>query len=239
MLLQNLTWPQVETYLKTNKTIIMPIGSTEQHGPTGLIGTDFLTANALAIEVGEQTNTLVAPALNFGMAAHHMAFSGTMSLKPSTYLQVFMDIFESFATHGFEKIFFINGHGGNIIPLQNAFCEWKSRNSSLQFVLENWWRMPEVQSYEEKHFGKENGFHATCGEVSLTMYTHPEAFEKIEKQNFQVEYPSYRQPLSASEFRKTFPDGRMFSNPGLSTAEHGKNLFDLSVKALIERVSEL
>ena len=238
MQLKHQTWLKVEDYLKSKQIIIQPIGSTEQHGPTGIIGTDYRCAEFLAAEVGEKTKTLVAPPLCIGMAEHHMEFAGSISFRPSTYNAIMQDLFTSFAKHGFKTIFFINGHGGNVIPLQNAFCEWKARNETLNFQLESWWRMPEVLSYEEKHFGDENGFHATCGEVALTMFSDPEAFTKIEKQNFKVEQTKFNMPLSAKEFKALFPDGRMLSNPGLSTKEHGENLFKIATTALIERVNQ-
>ena len=61
MQLQLATWPEVEAYLETSTGIIVPIGSTEQHGPTGLIGTDALTAEVIGRRVGEETGALVAP----------------------------------------------------------------------------------------------------------------------------------------------------------------------------------
>ena len=98
----------------------MPLGSTEQHGPTGAIGTDALTAEAVALEVGRRTGVLVTPAQNFGMAEHHLGFAGTVSLQPSTLLAVLPDVVLhnvvlSLARHGFERIFVIKGHGGALV----------------------------------------------------------------------------------------------------------------------------
>ncbi|MFM7367821.1 MAG: creatininase family protein, partial [Sphaerospermopsis kisseleviana] len=84
MLLHLSTWTEVETYLQQSQGIIIPIGSTEQHGPTGLIGTDAICAEAISRGVGETTQAMVAPTINVGMALHHTAFSGTISLRPST-----------------------------------------------------------------------------------------------------------------------------------------------------------
>ena len=64
------TWEEVETYLKSSKGIIIPIGSTEQHGPNGLIGTDAICAEVIAKGVGEQAGALVGPTINVGMALH-------------------------------------------------------------------------------------------------------------------------------------------------------------------------
>ncbi|HJM80682.1 MAG TPA: creatininase family protein, partial [Prochlorococcaceae cyanobacterium Fu_MAG_72] len=99
------SWPEVDDYLNDCKGIILPIGSTEQHGPTGAIGTDALTAEAVALEVGRRTGVLVTPTQAFGMAEHHLGFAGTMSLQPATLLAVVHDLVLSLAGHGFERIF--------------------------------------------------------------------------------------------------------------------------------------
>src|SRR5262249_42299168 len=105
MRLQLATWPEVEAYLAASRAIILPIGSTEQHGPNGMIGTDALTADAIANGVGEATGALVAPPINVGMAQHHMAFAGSMTLRPSTLIAVVRDCVVSLARHRFERFF--------------------------------------------------------------------------------------------------------------------------------------
>lgn len=97
------TWTFVEDYLKTTQTLIIPVGSTEQHGPTGLVGTDFITAFEISKMVGEKTKRLVAPSLNYGMANHHLAFAGSASLSPSTYILVIKDLVESWKMQGAFK----------------------------------------------------------------------------------------------------------------------------------------
>ena len=91
MLLHLSTWQEVEIYLKGSTGIILPIGSTEQHGPTGLIGTDAICAEAIAKGVGEATGAMVTPTINVGMALHHTAFPGSISLRPSTMIQVIVE----------------------------------------------------------------------------------------------------------------------------------------------------
>jgi hypothetical protein len=73
------TWQEVEAYLKRSTGIIIPIGSTEQHGPNGLIGTDAICAEVFAREVGKQADAMVAPTISVGMAQHHLAFPGSMT----------------------------------------------------------------------------------------------------------------------------------------------------------------
>lgn len=226
------TWTQVEEYLQIKQTLIIPIGSTEQHGPTALIGTDFLTANDISLLVGQKTQTLVAPPINYGMANHHLGFAGSASLNPSTYILVLKDLIESWKMQGFKNFLFINGHGGNIPSVNAAFSEVKRGDETSKFSLINWWHLKEVTNYESKVFGEENGFHATCGEVSVTMHFHPEAFKSIPSKQFLIEKPKTHWPLSATEMKKFYPDGRMASNPGLSTSEHGKKIAHIACETI-------
>ncbi|PIS11550.1 MAG: amidase [Bdellovibrio sp. CG10_big_fil_rev_8_21_14_0_10_47_8] len=233
-----MTWPEVESYLKNKKHLILPVGSTEQHGPTGLIGTDFLTAWDLAKAVGKKTSTLVASPLCYGMALHHMAFPGSGALKPSTYIQVVKEIIQGYADQGFRHFSLINGHGGNIPSLQAAFSEILSSNQDYTLQLFNWWHLSSVTDYEQKNFGDANGFHATCGEISVTMTCYPQAYEK--KKTFEF-FPTVKKtawPLSPGQFRKTFPDGRMGSDPRLASAQHGQVIFERAVDEISQRLME-
>src|SRR5215472_16977422 len=148
MQLQLLTWPEVEAYLRTSRAIILPIGSTEQHGPVGLIGTDAICAETVARGVGEAANALVGPTIAIGMAQHHLGFPGSITLRPTTLIAMLCDTVLSLARHGFERFYFINGHGGNIATVSAAFSEiYAARSLSasaqappLRCKLQNWWQ---------------------------------------------------------------------------------------------------
>ncbi len=236
------TWQEVEKYLTNCKGIIVPIGSTEQHGPTGAIGTDALTANAVASELSRQTRVLVTPVLPFGMAEHHLAFPGTMSLQPSTLLKVIHDLVISLAGHGFERIFFVNGHGGNIATAKAAFAEsYKTaalRNlcvaKKLRCRISNWFLAPSVFKKSRELYGDKEGQHATPSEIALTLHVESGL---ISKQRPLPE-PSPSGPIyGPDDFRLRYPDGRMGSDPFLASAKDGAVLLEKAVFDLTKELS--
>ena len=123
MLLHLSTWQEIEAYLEHSKSVVIPIGSNEQHGPTGLLGTDWLCPEIIAHEAQKTSDLLVGPTFNIGMAQHHLGFPGTISLRPSTFIAAIGDWVRSLHAHGFEKIYFLNGHGGNVATIEAAFSE--------------------------------------------------------------------------------------------------------------------
>ena len=237
MLLHLSTWQEVEAYLQQSKGIIFPIGSTEQHGPTGLIGTDAICAEAIAAGVGDATQAIVGPTINVGMALHHTAFPGSISLRPSTLIQVVRDYVTCLAKAGFSKFYFINGHGGNIATLKAAFSETYAHLEDLQIPnaqyvqcqVANWFMCGSVYKLAKELYGDQEGSHATPSEVALTQYVYPNA---IKQAYLSPEVASGHRIYSAADFRVRYPDGRMGSNPALATPEHGKQFYDLAVKEL-------
>lgn len=240
MRLQLSTWPEVETYLKTSKGIIIPIGSTEQHGPNGLIGTDALCAEEIALGVGAAAGALVGPTIGVGMAVHHMEFPGTMTLRPSTLVLVIRDYVTALAEHGFERFLFINGHGGNIATVRAAFNEIyaelrAARGASAPDVrcrVISWWENEGVYGLSKELFGSSEGSHATPSEVSVMQYLYP---DHIKEAPLDPPVAPSSQFYDARDYRRRFPDGRIGSNPGLSRPEHGKRLYDAAVAALADK----
>ncbi|RLL49429.1 creatininase family protein [Mariprofundus sp. EBB-1] len=234
------TWQEVERYLEHSTGIIIPIGSTEQHGPNGLIGTDAICPTKIASGIEMQTDVLIAPTINYGMAQHHMAFAGTVTIKPSTLIQLICDVVESLQHHGFTHFYFINGHGGNIPPITTAFCQLYHAASlagkdTPRCHLANWWRNDAITSLAEELYHGAEGHHATVSEVALSYYAHPEAVKNVtlspevapvlnEGENF----------YDAVDFRNKFPDGRIGSSPQLATVADGERFYHLAVEALTD-----
>ena len=244
MRLQLCTWAEVEDRLKHSTGIIVPIGSTEQHGPNGLIGTDALTAELIAQGIGEAVDALVAPTIAVGMAQHHMAFTGSMTLRPSTLIAVVRDTVQSLARHGFDRIYFLNGHGGNIATVSAAFSEIYAEASlagaganraALRCKLKNWYETPGIKALSKELYGDSEGGHATPSEVAVTQFAFPEAIKKVE---MEPKIAPRGPILDAEDYRRRFPDGRIGSDPSLATPEAGKRLYEVAVKDLTEDYRE-
>jgi creatinine amidohydrolase len=229
------TWAEVESYLKRSKGIIMPIGSTEQHGPNGLIGTDAICAEVISRGIGEKVGAMVGPTINVGMAQHHLAFAGSMTLRPSTLIAMIHDYVTSLARHGFERFYFINGHGGNIATVTAAFSELYATASlrpgtnapTVRCRLKNWWEGNGVKALSKELFADKEGSHATPSEVSVTFYAHPEAIKRV---GMGPTGPKQRDFCDADDYRRLFPDGRIGSDPTLATPDHGKRFVETAVR---------
>ena len=235
--LQLRSWPEVDSYLERCRAVIVPLGSTEQHGPTGAIGTDALTAEAVALEVGRRSGVLVTPVQAFGMAEHHLGFPGTISLQPATLLAVMHDLVLSLARHGFERIYVINGHGGNIATTRAAFAQaygtaasrGLANASSLRCRLANWFMAPEAMALARELYGEREGHHATPSEIAITLQLEP----SLQSKQRPLPEPAPAGPIHGpDDFRRRHPDGRMGSDPFLASAEHGARFLDVAATAL-------
>ncbi len=241
MILQTSTWQEVEEYLKTNTGIIVPIGSTEQHGPNGLIGTDAICPRAIAYEASALAGIMVAPTINYGNAHHHLGFAGTIAVRPSTLLAMVCDIVESLALHGFRHIYFLNGHGGNSATVTAAFAEYYAKRSFdpesqkmlplVYTTLMNWWYLPSLGKLSKEFYGDREGSHATPSEVSLSYYAHPEAVKTMQHSE---ELPPSGPIYDAADFRARYSDGRMGSDPSMATVEHGKQILTEAAKDVVK-----
>jgi creatinine amidohydrolase len=113
--LAELTWPEATAAIGASEVVLIPLGSTEQHGPGMTLATDITLATAVAERVADRLapRALVAPSLPFGLSPHHMRFPGTITLQPSTFTAVVLDVMRSLRQHGARRFFLLNGHGGN------------------------------------------------------------------------------------------------------------------------------
>lgn len=242
MLLAHSTWQEVEAYLGRSRGVVVPLGSTEQHGPVGMIGTDALTAEAVARGLGERAGALVGPTLALGVAQFNLGFPGTVSVRASTLMAVIEDYVLSLASQGFERFYFVNGHGGNVAPARAAFQDVYARwslgeraGAAPRCRLRSWWEYPEADRLRKLLYGALEGMHATPSEIALTLHAHPGSA--------RTSPASPPAPLSAEflrdhggdnhwdarSHRAAFPDGRVGSDSALATGEQGAKLLAAAI----------
>lgn len=140
VLLENMTWEEIQDILKETDIAIVPVGSTEEHGPHLPVNNDTFTAFQIAKKTAElaydDVKALVVPAVPYGLT--DLEFPGTITLSRETLISVYKEIAKSLIKSGFRKIIFVNGHGGNIIPLQLAMEEIRAETGALVALVQYW-----------------------------------------------------------------------------------------------------
>jgi creatinine amidohydrolase len=122
--LDRMTWPEISEQIRSGRgTVVVPFGSTEQHGGHLPLGTDSVLGDEVGWGLAERLNAFLAPTLRFGCSEHHLAFAGTISLAEDTFRKVVRDVIRSLCKHGFQRIVLLPTHGGNFAPLRQAFAE--------------------------------------------------------------------------------------------------------------------
>jgi creatinine amidohydrolase len=238
MRIDRLNWPDVAEYLKRDNRLILPVGSVEQHGPAVATGIDYIVPTAVAERAGEEAGVMVAPPLTYGMSLHHAAFAGTLSLRPTVYLSMVIDLF-AFAYHqGFRRILVLNGHGGNVPTLKAAAGQASYELEGVRIYIRSYYELPSVVEIIEEELGPGEGSHATPSEVSMLMYLEPElvgdlsAHEKSEP-GLITWHPA------PSDMEQYYPQGPVGADPDLASPELGKRLFDAAVADVVEILGKM
>lgn len=169
--LQENSWDEIEVLKeKSGGVIVIPVGSTEQHGSHLPLGTDTMVAMMLAEDAAKKTGIPVAPPLWFGWSPHHMVLPGTITLRPEVLIEVLYDVIESLSKHGFQKFVVINGHRIVNIPWMQISAERAQRVLGVKVVLFD-------PAYMSKEIVPQLGYgpvgHSEEIETSHMLYKHP------------------------------------------------------------------
>ncbi len=165
MHLESATWTDIAD-LETDLALL-PVGSTEQHGPHAPLGTDYLAAEAVA-EAGVEAfdgDVVIAPSIPVGIAEEHRHFPGTMWVSPDTFRAYVRETVASLAYHGFDRVVLVNGHGGNIDALREVTAEI-TRHDEAYAVAFTWFGAVGDHSSEMGHGGSL--------ETALLCHCHPD-----------------------------------------------------------------
>src|SRR5438093_446828 len=164
----------VEQYLSENDLVLVPVGSTEQHGPHSPLSTDVLIPQEVCRRVALARGGLVAPSISYGISDAHVGFKGLAYLTVRTFMSVIEDVCYSLAESGFRKIYFVNGHWSNTGAIELACHSVESRlpRGTLACPVTYWVGLPPEQA--EEYLGMRVGVHANIGETSAVMAINPQ-----------------------------------------------------------------
>jgi len=138
-----MTWMQVEEYLKHDDRCVVPLGCTEQHAYLSL-ATDNILAERVAVEAAEPLGVPVFPVVSYGITPYFMEYPGTVTVSPSTYERLLIEILGSVRRHGFRRIAVVNGHGGNT-TVRSAVEAWARRRRGVSIRWHDWWSAPGIR----------------------------------------------------------------------------------------------
>ncbi len=178
LVLQEMAWVDVQEYLQINDMVIIPLGSTEQHGPHLPLGTDYFEAVGAAKLISARTGVLVAPVVMAGYSIYHSGFPGTLSLNPETFEQVLFETSQILMKYGFRRFLFFNFHGGNSVSEAKVIHRINQSTEAIAVAIGIGSRV-QPQERELAPFDQ----HAGIGETSAMLFLHPELvnMERAEK----------------------------------------------------------
>jgi creatinine amidohydrolase len=237
-----LTWPEMNAAVEAGKVVLLPTGSTEQHGPHLPLDTDVFLAESVCLEVGRRMadKVLVLPPISYGLNQHHIDFPGTIHIEPETFIAFCLDITKSVAYHGFRKIILVNGHGSN-----GPLIDLVARKTVLQ--TESLCCAVTYLSLAADAFEavRETEVMAHADEMETSLYLHL-AEERVRMDRAVADDDVRgRHVTSDSTTKVRFNDywGRwtttgVHGDPRPATRDKGKVIFDAATTALGELVEE-
>ena len=166
MYLADEAWPDLGTYFEEESLAIVPLGSTEQHGPHLPEGTDHLIAEALARAAADRTGYLCTPTINVGVSPHHRQFHGTMWVDAPAFRDYVESFSRNLTSHGIDRIVYVNAHGGNVEHLREVGR--RLHEDEVAYAIEWMWdeSIPDLVDEAFEH----NGPHGGPKETAMIMH---------------------------------------------------------------------
>lgn len=218
--------------------VILPLGSLESHGGHLPFGTDALTAYLVALDIAARLpGTAVLPPLNYGVSEHYKEFPFTISVQFETEIAFLKDIFESIHREGIRKVFVMNGHDGNISPIEVAARSIKVAHPEMKIVsLDAWWTMVgDLLPADFFQVWKGLG-HGGEGETSICLELFPELVDMSKAAGVTPHLPKYVDvKWRFSELTNTGTSG----DPTKGTKEKGKKMREVLVNEMVKILSDL
>jgi creatinine amidohydrolase len=243
--LTDYTWPEIAS-IERSVPVVLPVAALEQHGHHLPLFTDsmLLAEVVRRVEQHLMNQVLFAPLLWLGNSEHHLDFPGTMSASPRTYLDLVGDMVENFVRHGFRRIVVLNGHGGNIVPAQQALFELRQQHrseSDLLLLAATYWNCATTREsavWLSRIFVQQEMGHACEWETSMMLRLAPHLVRdrsKLEAVSLDRSFA----PASRAWITRDRTQVGHIGDPGAATAEKGELLFQAfsaEVTSLLRRV---
>jgi len=248
----DLTWPEVNEAALAQKVVLLPVGSTEQHGPHLPLDVDNFLPTSVCLEAGKRRpeDILVMPNIPYGYNEHGQDFPGTIHVHYDHFIEYCLDVVKSVAYFGFERIIIVDGHGSN-----EHLCEFVARRGTLEtnaLVASVMWTNLATGAFEKV---RESGFggaaHAGELETSVYLYLDP-AKVQMDRADDQwggavgeegskftsVDLTKGWGPVKLVQWASTGTPNGVSGAPTKATAEKGRAVFDAAVSSLLEFVAE-
>lgn len=251
--MQTMTWEDVAAYLDEtdHPMVIVPIGSTEQHGPHLPLGVDAYEAIGVAEGIGSETGIPVTPPIWYGDANHHLAFPGTISLSTSTVVAVLEDVYGSLIHHGFMNLITVNGHRMANLPAISTAAKTTKENHPEAFLATIDIVRFGVDIHTELRDGDPDaGMHGGEFETSYMQYKHPdlvkedkfepsipEPWTRFTSINYAAAEDTVLTASSWHDWREDDPGHQ--GDPTHASPEKGKQLHDALVENGVEFIGDV
>ena len=246
MYLGKMTTAQAKEAFKNDPIIVIPVGSTEQHGTQSALGTDYMVPSYLADHIEDVDNVIVAPTVPYGVCPYHLSFEGSINIGYEGLYLVLHGIMDSLMQHGVRRFVVLNGHGGNTPSIDRAALEVYHKGGVCASV--DWWSL--VAQLDDRF----QGGHGDVLETSAMMAIDPESVhlelgKPINAQNPTSEMKAaYIQAVNfkggtvrlVRDTKESAPSGWFGPfDPKDSSAELGQAALDLAVDYIREFLEEV
>ena len=239
----NLRAPELRALAEADAMVVIPVGSTEQHGPHLPVQVDARlaaeVAKRAAARISEHQSVVVAPTLWCGLAEHHMAFGATITLDFATFHALIRCVCDSILRHGFRRLALLNGHGGNIKALDVIAGELK-RELGARVVSATYWTVSGVASAFREILDEQTSVaHACEAETSMMLALEPGLVDRDEMA--RVEGCTRNLSVSGGVYRwrgfEEMTESGVIGFPAAATADKGERLLAAAAEGVAEALS--
>lgn len=234
---ENMTWKEAEVRMREARAVILPLGSTEQHGYHMTVNVDNIVASKVSAMLAERTDCVVLPTLPYGQVWSAKNFPATISLREKTYIELIKDIVISLEKKGCKNVILFSGHWGNVAP-----CKIAARELLDEYGYQNVYHLSYMdlkkngEGIMETELWNGSGFHAAEIETSILLHIQPES---VNMEKAVCDYPPIPpdadiRPIPWIRFAET----GIFGDASKATAEKGEKFLNNWLRQLCTLITD-